>query len=202
MKEKKLVPADYKTDDEIVSKDVETEEEDNSIYYTAPEPAEFDSDAGKGVGIASMVLGILSILFCCCCCCNIIFIAPALICAIIGINKRKGNGFAIAGLILSIVAAILTAIFTFYVLSIDITNFEEISRYSESEQGETPTFEELFKKYNYGSEEDEEASEQSEDSEASEDTENGDFDEEDLKELQELLDWLMKFFGASEEAQA
>ncbi|MBQ3572477.1 MAG: DUF4190 domain-containing protein [Clostridia bacterium] len=54
----------------------------------------------KGLGIASMVLGILSLT---CCCCSILGVIVAIVGLILGIisQKAKPNGFALAGIITS-----------------------------------------------------------------------------------------------------
>lgn len=59
---------------------------------------------GKGLSIAGMVLGILSIILCAC---NAGFLAiPGLICSIIG-NKKSKNGLAIAGIVTSIIGLLI-----------------------------------------------------------------------------------------------
>jgi len=65
---------------------------------------------GKGLSIAALILGIVSIIFC--------FINPivALICGIVGLilgvmaRKRQPNGMATAGFILSIIGLVISII--------------------------------------------------------------------------------------------
>ena len=67
---------------------------------------------GKGLAIASMVLGIVSIVLCCC------FYYLAFPCGILGLifgiivikNKRPGRGMAIAGIITSSVALVFAVL--------------------------------------------------------------------------------------------
>ena len=64
----------------------------------------------NGFGIASMVLGILALVFFCGCI-NIPLAIIAIIFAIIHINRKTGsNGFAIAGIVTSVISVILTVI--------------------------------------------------------------------------------------------
>ena len=80
---------------------------DNQMYTDYQKPQQ-NGDGGQGMGIASMVLGIVSIVLCC-----IWYIS--LICAIAGIvfgvmqNRKSGrNGMATAGIVCSIIGIVLT----------------------------------------------------------------------------------------------
>ncbi|MDD7641520.1 MAG: DUF4190 domain-containing protein [bacterium] len=65
---------------------------------------------GNGFGIASMVLGILALVFFCGCI-NIPLAIISIIFAIIHINRKTGSiGFAIAGIVTSTISVILTVI--------------------------------------------------------------------------------------------
>lgn len=76
------------------------------------------SNGGSGFAIASMILGILSVISCCLWWVSVLFAVVGLILAIIAIVKKKdGKAFAIAGLVLAIVALIMTALFTAGVLA-------------------------------------------------------------------------------------
>ncbi len=63
---------------------------------------------GAGFGVASMVLGIIAVLFSCC-----IYVVAfplgilGLILGIVGIKKNSGKGMAIAGLVLNLIAVAL-----------------------------------------------------------------------------------------------
>ncbi len=78
--------------------------------YVQQTPA--PQSGGKGLSIASMILGIVSVVFCCC----LWYIAiPAgivgLILGIVGIRKGgEGRGMAIAGIITSSIAIILAIV--------------------------------------------------------------------------------------------
>lgn len=75
-----------------------------SFYHSSSQPG------GNGFGIASMVLGILSIVFFCGCI-NIPLAIMSIIFAIIHINRKTGSiGFAIAGIVTSVISVILTVI--------------------------------------------------------------------------------------------
>ena len=63
-------------------------------------------NGGKGLSIAAMVLGIVSVVFCCVWYLSIPCSILAIIFGIIG-KKRDGRGMAIAGLVLGIIAIAL-----------------------------------------------------------------------------------------------
>lgn len=64
----------------------------------------------NGFGIASMVLGILALVFFCACI-NIPLAIVSIIFAVIHINRKTGStGFAIAGIVTSVISMILTAV--------------------------------------------------------------------------------------------
>ena len=75
-----------------------------SFYHSSSQPG------GNGFGIASMVLGILALVFFCGCI-NIPLAIISIIFAIIHINRKTGSiGFAIAGMVTSVISVILTVI--------------------------------------------------------------------------------------------
>lgn len=75
-----------------------------SFYHSSSQPG------GNGFGIASMVLGILALVFFCGCI-NIPLAIISIIFAIIHINRKTGSiGFAIAGIVTSTISVILTVI--------------------------------------------------------------------------------------------
>ena len=75
-----------------------------SFYHSSSQPS------GNGFGIASMVLGILALVFFCGCI-NIPLAIISIIFAIIHINRKTGSiGFAIAGIVTSTISVILTVI--------------------------------------------------------------------------------------------
>ena len=74
------------------------------FYHSSSQPG------GNGFGIASMVLGILALVFFCGCL-NIPLAIISIIFAIIHINRKTGSiGFAIAGIVTSVISVILTVI--------------------------------------------------------------------------------------------
>ena len=75
-----------------------------SFYHSSSQ------SGGNGFGIASMVLGILALVFFCGCI-NIPLAIISIIFAIIHINRKTGSiGFAIAGIVTSTISVILTVI--------------------------------------------------------------------------------------------
>ena len=84
-----------------------------------------DSKPGNGFGIASMVLGILAlVLFCTCL--NIPLAILSIVFAIVHLCRKAGSkGFAIAGIITSVVSVLLTVItiVLFYAAGIDTSSW-------------------------------------------------------------------------------
>lgn len=89
-------------------------------------PYQQNSQPGNGFGIASMILGILSlVLFCTCL--NIPLAILSVIFAIVHLNRRVGSGgFAVAGIITSVVSVILTiiTIVLLYVVGINTSTWD------------------------------------------------------------------------------
>lgn len=73
----------------------------------------------NGYAVASLVLGIASLLLCCCCCANVFGLIPMGICAVLAIvfaclSKKDGGKMqpiAIAGLVLGIVSILVLLLF-------------------------------------------------------------------------------------------
>ena len=82
----------------------QTSPDGGSFYHSSSQPG------SNGFGIASMVLGILALVFFCGCI-NIPLAIISIIFAIIHINRKTGSiGFAIAGIVTSVISVILTVI--------------------------------------------------------------------------------------------
>lgn len=78
---------------------------DGGSFYHSTSPS-----GGSGFGIASMVLGILALVFFCGCF-NIPLAIISIILAIIQLSRKgEGKGFAIAGIVTSVVSVILTVV--------------------------------------------------------------------------------------------
>ncbi len=79
-------------------------------YNAAPQ----NTDASKGFQIASLVLGIVSLVCCCCGLFSLIAAALGLVFGIIGLNKAKlsssPSGMAIGGIITSAIGLVLTVV--------------------------------------------------------------------------------------------
>ncbi len=82
----------------------------------------YQQDPSRGFGIASMVLGIISLL----CFCSFVNVLPAILSIVFGIislSKRKNNGFAIAGIICAAVSIVLLVItMILFADNINLTN--------------------------------------------------------------------------------
>lgn len=89
-------------------------------------PYQQNSQPGNGFGVASMILGILSlVLFCTCL--NIPLAILSVVFAIVHLNRRAGSGgFAVAGIITSVVSVILTiiTIVLLYVVGISTSTWD------------------------------------------------------------------------------
>ena len=79
-------------------------------YQAQPQYQQTQPQGGSGFGVAALVLGIIALLLCWIPYVNITCTILAFIFGIIGIVKKSGKGQAIAGLVLSIIAAIPTII--------------------------------------------------------------------------------------------
>ena len=78
--------------------------------YAAPQPAKKSNKIG--FAIASLVLGIVSILMCCCCEIGALFGIPGAILGGIAISKKyDGKGMAIAGVICSVVGILICIVY-------------------------------------------------------------------------------------------
>ena len=78
--------------------------------YTNPQAQQHKQEPGKGFAIASMILGIVSlVLFCTCI--NVPLAIAAIILAIVQFVKNGKNGMAIAGMITGIVSIVLCIVF-------------------------------------------------------------------------------------------
>lgn len=91
-------------------------------------PADPQTNRSNGMGIASLVLGILSLLLCCCYGFGIVLAIPAVILAIVdGVKYRKMSGYDIAGLVFGIIGFLLGAI-TLICLAVAVSSpeFKEI----------------------------------------------------------------------------
>lgn len=67
-----------------------------------------EKSSGEGFAIASLVLGIISILTCCCCLLGFVFGIIGMIFAFVAKKDRTWDGMKIAGLICSIVGLVLS----------------------------------------------------------------------------------------------
>lgn len=82
----------------------------NSFNYT-PQPNVNEPDPGHGLAIASLVLGIVSLLSCCCVYLSVVAGVVGVVLAILSKNKSKENkfeGMAMAGLVCSIIGVVLS----------------------------------------------------------------------------------------------
>ena len=95
--------------------------QDNTNQYTGnvyTEPVvENNSDSTPGLAIASLVMGILSIVLSCCCGSGIIFGIPGLIMSIVA-GKQNKSGVGTAGLVCSIIGIVFSCIVLIYYFAI------------------------------------------------------------------------------------
>jgi len=114
----------------------------NETYNTPANPE--TPQGGKGFAIASMVLGITSVV---CCCCYFLSLPCGILGLVFGIvnlaQKRPGRSMALAGVITSGVALVLTVIFILFSLYI----------FTENPQNGNVFWESFWENYNsfYGS---------------------------------------------------
>ncbi len=120
----------------------------NTYYQQAPVmstpnvPAEKTTD---GLGIASMVLGIISVVICCCYGIGLLLAIPGLILGLVAKKSPetgKRSGFALAGIIISAISIGLNLIWLIYVIYIifhvdisDYSDYSEFWRYFQDQLG-------------------------------------------------------------------
>ena len=94
-----------------------------------------------GLGIASMVLGIVSVVVCCCYGAGLLLAIPGLILGLVAKKSPitgKRSGFALAGIIISSISIGLNLIFLIYViaaLSTGLENYEDLFKQFQDELG-------------------------------------------------------------------
>lgn len=98
-----------------------------NLYYGQASQNKEDS---IGFGVASMVLGILSI-FTFVCCINYIFAILAIIFGIVQLVKSKKKGMAITGIITAAISIIIATIFWIAAASEGKTNFSDFDNYQQ-----------------------------------------------------------------------
>jgi hypothetical protein len=91
---------------EIIDKDWEVEWLDNVKPETS-HPPHTSRQPGPGLGVASMVLGIVGIVFCWVPVLNWILGLLAIILGAVGVRRVAGKGMAVAGLVLGIITIAL-----------------------------------------------------------------------------------------------
>ncbi|MFM8271550.1 MAG: DUF4190 domain-containing protein [Gemmata sp.] len=94
--------------------------DDDDEYYDRPRR----KSGGSGLAIASLILGIFSIILACCCG---LFSLPvsiaALVCGALGMKNPEGKGMAVAGLVLGIIAIVLAIINVVIGIGMQFNNF-------------------------------------------------------------------------------
>ena len=89
--------------------------EQEPLYENPPKPPR-----ASGMATASLVMGILSIVFTCCCCGGFIFGSLAIIFSLLSRVDHTMEGRAKAGLITGIVGMVLTAILFFVLIAVEV----------------------------------------------------------------------------------
>jgi len=116
---------------------------EQSQYYSQPNqpymPPEQEPKPGAGMSVASMVLGIVSIVLCCFWYIGVICAVIGLVLGIVSIKKGpSGKGMAIAGIILSCITLLLVIL---------ILAFSNSSSYTELINSFSEAFEEGYNNY-------------------------------------------------------
>lgn len=108
-----------------------------------------DERRGPGFAIASFVLALVNIIPCCTCL-SIVTVPLCLIFSIISlVQKRKGKGFAITGIVLSVLAGILFAYYGFIIYKVmpDYMYFIENQQQIVEDYDRDGTIPERYEKY-------------------------------------------------------
>lgn len=107
-----------------------TQQQQVPPVYSAAQPQPQQSNA---LSIVSLVMGILSILFGCCYGIGILFAIAGIICAAVGKKKGQKGGIGTAGLVCSIIGAVLSVIMLIYVIIVGVALFNDPSFMNELE---------------------------------------------------------------------
>lgn len=94
----------------------------NNNYYSS---ANQQQEGGAGFGIASLVLGILSLITFCTLCMNIPLAILAIIFGIIQLVKGNGKGLAIGGLITSVLSIVACIVF-YLIIGLSVPKFSDL----------------------------------------------------------------------------
>lgn len=92
----------------------------NENFNYAPQPEQPQNNGGHGLAIASLVLGILSIISCCCWWLAVILGVVGIVLAVISKSKSstgKMETIALVGMILSIVGAVLAVVYVVWAVA-------------------------------------------------------------------------------------
>ena len=99
---------------DALGKNPYAQQQDQLNPYAATSDS-FPPDTNTGLAVASLVLGITSIIFAFICCGGFVFAIPAVVCGVMGIKQANrgqasGKGMAIAGVIMGGIVLVLTTI--------------------------------------------------------------------------------------------
>lgn len=104
-------------------------QDNTNQYYSATaytDNSEAQGEGTPGLAIASLVMGIISILFCCCWGGGIVFAIPGIFMAR-SANKKNKTGVGTAGMVCSIIGTVLNACMLLYFAFVFIISFAEYS---------------------------------------------------------------------------
>lgn len=104
---------------EYVAPHFEDMTQETQVENTPVAPVQPQQNYTDGLGIASMILGIVSVVICCCYGLGILLAIPGLIlgiCAKKNPNTGNKSGFAIAGIIISAISILLNICWLIYIL--------------------------------------------------------------------------------------
>lgn len=110
--------------------------------YTVPEPPK---KKRNGLGIASLVIGIISLISCCCWWLSILLGVVSIILGIVSlVQKEDTKGFAVVGIILGSIGIVLTVALVFTVVYMyDSGMMDQLGTYYYNEYGVNP-FENIY----------------------------------------------------------
>ncbi len=113
----------------IGEEDMDNNFNEENFNYT-PQPEQPQKDGGHGLAIASLVVGIISILSCCCIYLSVILGVVGVVLAIISKSKSstgKMETMALIGMILSIIGLVLTiGYFVFGLVCMQSPEYQEM----------------------------------------------------------------------------
>lgn len=122
--------------------------QNDSAYFNTVQPPKAEPN---GYAIASLILGIVSLVLCCCSCVSIVTSILAIVFAILSRQGQPMRGNALGGMICGIVSLVATVLVTgCLLLSIAETNYEDLDDFLNDYMNDGYSEENVYSEYGNG----------------------------------------------------